>query len=117
MGAEVVKADRGGGGGGKQVAEIEISCPWMDNRSTEDREKTAKHDPLSWEVKQQFSGYNVKQFNIAIDVFGRWSVQLGNTMKELVRQLRSRSVLRRIQKVNLSHSLNLACAFKILMLF
>ena len=113
MGAEVIKVD----GERKQVAEIEINCPWLDNRLTEDREKKAKHIPLSWELKQQFPGYNVKQFNIAIDVFGRWSVQLGNTMKELGGQRRSRSVLRRIQKVNLSHSLNLACAFKILMLF
>ena len=83
----------------KQVAGIEMSCPWMDNRSTKEAEKAAKYSPLRWELKQQYPGYEVKQFNIIIDVLGGWS--------ELVGQ-RSRSVLRRMQKVILSHSLNIA---------
>ena len=47
---------------------IEMSCPWMDNRSTKEAEKTAKFGPLRWELKQQYHGYEVKQFNIIIDV-------------------------------------------------
>ena len=40
-------------------------------------------------------------------------MELEETMKDLVGQ-RSRSVLRRMQKVMLSHSLNIARAFKVL---
>ena len=98
----------------KQVVVIEMSCPWMDNRSTKEAEKTAKYGPLRWELKQQYPGYEVKQFNIIIGVLGGWSVELEETMKELVGQ-RSRSVLRRMQEVILSHGLNIARTFKILM--
>ena len=100
----------------KRVAVIEMSCPWMDNRAIKDAEKTTKYGPLRWELKQQYPGYEVKQFNIIIDVLGGWSVYVEETMKDLVEQ-RSRSVLRRMQKVNLSHSLNIARAFKVLMWF
>ena len=44
----------------------------------------------------------MKQFNIIIDVLGGWSINLEETMKDLVGQ-RSRSVLR-----ILSHSLEIA---------
>ena len=53
------------------------------------------------------------QFNIIIDVLWGWSVDLEETIKDLVGQ-RSRSVLRRRQNVILSHSLNIARAFKVL---
>ena len=108
--ARVVEKDR------KRVAVIEMSCPWMDNRAIKDAGKRAKYGPLRWELKQQYPGYEVKQFNIIIDVFGGWSVDVEETMKDLVGQ-RSRSVLRRMQKVILSHSLNIARAFKVLMGF
>ena len=98
----------------KQVVVIEMSCPWMDNRSTKEAEKTAKYGLLRWELKQRYPGYEVKQFNIIIDVLEEWSVEVEETMKELVGQ-RSRSVLRQMQKVILSHSLNIARTFKILM--
>ena len=106
--ARIVEKER------KCVAVIEMSCPWMDNRAIKDTEKTAKYGPLRWELKQQYTGCEVKQFNIIIDVFGGWSVDIGETMKNLVEQ-RSRSVLRRMQKLILSHSLNIARAFKVLM--
>ena len=51
---------------------------------------------------------------IIIDVLGGWSVDLEETLKDPVGQ-RSRSVLRRTKKVILSHSLNIARAFKVLM--
>ena len=100
----------------KRVAVIEMSCPWMDNRAIKDAEKTAKYGPLRWELEQQYPGYEVKQFNIIIDVLGGWSVDVEETVKDLVGQ-RSRSVLRRMQKVILSHSLNIARTFKVLMSF
>ena len=37
----------------KGVAMIEMSCPWMDNRSTKEAEKTTKYGRLRWELKQQ----------------------------------------------------------------
>ena len=97
-----------------RIVEIEMSCPWMENRAIKDAEKTAKYGPLRWELKQQYHGYEVKQFNIIVDVLGGWSVDVEETMKDLVGQ-RSRSVLRRMQKVILSHSLNIARTFKVLM--
>ena len=63
---------------------------------------------------QQYPGYEVKQFNIIIDVLGGWSVDIEETVKDLVGQ-RSRSVLRLMQKVILSHSLNIERAVKVLM--
>ena len=62
---------------------------------------------------EQYPGYETKQFNIIIDVLGGWSGVLEETMKDLVGQ-RSRSVLRQMQKVILSHSLNIVPAFKVL---
>ena len=53
----------------------------MDNRAIIDAEKTAKYGPLRWELKQQYPGYQVKQFNIIIDVLGGWSVDVEETMK------------------------------------
>ena len=51
--ARIVEKER------KQVAVIEMSCPWMDNRAIKDAEKTAKYGPLKWELKQQYPGYEV----------------------------------------------------------
>ena len=106
--ARIVEKER------KQVAAVEMSCSWMENRAIKDTEKTAKYGSLRWELKQQYPGYEGKQFNIIIGVLGGWSIDVEETMKDLVRH-RSRSVLRRMQKVILSHSLNIARAFKVLM--
>ena len=56
----------------KRVALIEMSCPWTDNRSTREAEKA---------TKQQYPRYDVKHFNIVIDVIGGWSVDLEETTK------------------------------------
>ena len=85
----------------------------MDNRSTKEAEKTTKYGLLRWELNQQYPRYDVKNFDIVIDVIEGWSMDLEETMKELVGQ-RSRSVLRWIQRVVLSHSLYIARTFKIL---
>ena len=89
--ARIVEKER------KRVAVIEMSCPWMDNRAIKDAEKTTKYGPLRWELKQQYSGYEVKQFNIIIiiNVLGGWFVDVEETIKDLVGQT-SRSVLRRM---------------------
>ena len=63
-------------------------------------------------LRQQYPGYEEKQFNIIIDVLGGWSEDLDAKMKELAGE-GTRHVLKRMQKVVLSHSL--ACSFKILL--
>ena len=85
----------------------------MDNRTAKDKEKTTKYDALRWEIKQQYPGYEVKQHIIIIDALGGWSEDLEARMKELLGE-RTKHVLKRMQKVVLSHSLNIARSFKIL---
>ena len=47
---------------------VEMSCQWINNREKKDDEKTLKYDPFSWELKQQFPGYRVEQYNVIIDM-------------------------------------------------
>ena len=53
-----------------------MSCPWITNRTKKTTEKTLKYGPLRWELKQQYQGYEVRQYNIIIDVLGGWSRDL-----------------------------------------
>lgn len=46
---------------------LEMGCPCVNNREKKSEDKTLKYDPLHWELKQQFPGYEVKQRNIIID--------------------------------------------------
>ena len=85
----------------------------MDNKTAKEKDKTAKYAALRWELKQ-YTGYEVKQYNVIIDVLGGWSEALEAKMKELVGE-RSKHLLKRMQKVVLSHSLNIARSFKILL--
>ena len=39
----------------KRVITLEMSCPWITNRT----KKTLKDGPLRWELKQQYQGYEV----------------------------------------------------------
>ena len=89
-----------------------MSCPWITNRTKKTAEKTLKYGPLRWELKQQYQGYEVRQYNIIMDVHGGWSRDLDVTMKELVGS-RSKRVLQNMQKTVLSGSLNIARTFKV----
>jgi len=87
----------------------------MDNRTVKDKKKTNKDAALRWELKQQYPGYEeVKQYNVIIDVLNGWSEDLEAKMKELVGE-RTKHVLKRMQNVVLSHSLNIARSSKILL--
>ena len=44
--------------------------PWVTNRDKKKEEKTTKYGPLRRELKQNYQGYKVKQYNIIIDVPG-----------------------------------------------
>ena len=52
----------------KKVMAVEMSCPWINNREKKDEEKTLNNGPLRWELKQQFPGYRVEQYNVIIDM-------------------------------------------------
>ena len=67
----------------KKVLAIEMSCPWTENREKKQEEKTIKYGPLRWELKQQFPGYDIQQYNIIIDVLGGWSTEVDEAMREL----------------------------------
>ena len=51
----------------KRVLAVEMSCPWTENRGTKQEEEITKYGPLRRELKQQFSGYDILQYNIIID--------------------------------------------------
>ena len=57
----------------KTVILLEMSYPWPDNRTSKSYEKTEKYAPLRLELKRQFQGFKVKQFNIIMDVLGGYS--------------------------------------------
>ena len=55
----------------KKVWAVEISYPWVENPGKKDEEKTIKDGPLRWELRKQYTGYNIDQCNIVIDVLYR----------------------------------------------
>ena len=68
----------------KNVMAVEMSCPWINNHEKKDEEKTLKYGSLRWELKQQFPGYRVEQYNVIIDVLGGWSRDLDATMRKML---------------------------------
>ena len=40
--------------------------------------------PLRWELEQKYSGYEISQYNIIVDVLGGWSTDVEVAVKELV---------------------------------
>ena len=66
----------------KRVLAVEMSCPWTENRK-ETRREDHQVCPLRWELKQQFPGYDIRQYKIIIDVLGGWSRGVDEAMTEL----------------------------------
>ena len=91
-----------------------MTCPWMDNRKHKEEEKTLKYAPLRLELKRQYPGFMIRQFNIVIDALGGYSKSLKEEVKALVGSDRYREVLRRMQKAVLSHTLHIVKAFKVM---
>ena len=98
----------------KKVTLLEMSCPWIENRKQKEEGKTRKYAPQRWEVKKQYPGYMITQINIIVDVLGGFSKELSSSVREMLGTVRSRDVLRRMQKSVLSSSLNIARTFKVL---
>ena len=71
-----------------------------------------KYGPLRWELKQKYQGYEVKQYNIIMDVLGGWCRDLEVKLKELVGS-KSKGVLHNMQKAALSGTLNISRTFKV----
>ena len=69
-------------------------------------EKTRKYGPLRYELKQQFKGYKVEQFNIIMDVLGGYSAHLEENVNRLVGK-KSKEGLRNMQKSVISWTLNI----------
>ncbi|XP_068739001.1 uncharacterized protein [Montipora capricornis] len=84
----------------KSVILLEMSCPWMNNREIKSCEKTEKYAQLRLESKRQFPGYQVKQFNIVMDVLGGYSEELESTIRSLVGVKRERSKQRFLNGTN-----------------
>ena len=96
---------------GKIVSTIEMSCPWVQNRCQKDEEKTLKYEPLRWELKAQYKGYKIIQYNVIIDVLGGWSVDMKRFLRVL-RGSRRREILRLMQRSVTSSTLHIARTFK-----
>ena len=89
-----------------------ISCPWISNREKKSEEKTMKYGPLRWELKEQFKGYDVHQYNIIKDVLCVWSKETEISVQSPVGR-NTTQVLERMHKAVLSMTLNIARNFKI----
>ena len=65
------------------------------------------------ELKKQHPGYEVRQYNIVIDVLGGYSKETSDQVRNLLGPLKGRDVLREVQKAVLSSSLNIERTFEI----
>ena len=91
---------------------LEMSCPWVTNQEKKEEENTTKYRPLCWELKQNYQGYKVKQYNIIMDILGRWSRDLEDELNKLVAS-KSKGVLHNMQKAVISGTLNISQPFKV----
>ena len=96
----------------KIIIIMEMSCPWVSNRQKKTSEKTMKYAPLRWELKQNYPGYEILQYNIIVDVLEGWSTNVEVAVKELVGR-RHRDTLKKMQRACLSVTLNIALTFKV----
>ena len=93
---------------------IEISCPWIEDRKQKNQETTTKYAPLRWELKQQHRGYTMKQYNIIIDVLGGYSSETRENVILLLGKTKADKTLFNMQKAVISRTLNNTRSFKVL---
>ena len=75
---------------------VDTTCPWIDNRTKKEVQKTMKYELLRWELKNKYPGQALQQVNIVIDVLGGYSKELGHTMRELFEDKRTRNILQKM---------------------
>ena len=92
---------------------VEMSCPWTESREKKQEEKTIKYGPLRWELKRQFPGYDIGQYNIIIDDLGDWSTKGEEAMRELF-GAQGGEILLRMQRAVISDTLNIARTLKVM---
>ena len=97
----------------KKVLTVEMSCPWTENREKKQQEKTIKDGALRWELKQQLTAYDIRQYNIIVDVLGGWSTEVDEAMRGLF-GARGGKILFRMQRAVISHTLNIARTLKVM---
>ena len=97
----------------KKVLGVEMSCPWTENREKKQEEKTTKCGPLRWELKHQFPGYEIRQYNIIIDVLGGWSREVDEALTELF-GARGGEILLWMHRAIISHTLNITRTLKVM---
>ena len=66
---------------------------------------------ITYELKEQFKGYKLEQFNIIMKVHGRYSIELEEQMSKSVGRKGSQ-VLVKMQKTVISSTLNNVLTFK-----
>ena len=66
-----------------------------------------------WELRERNPGYQVKQYNIIIDVLGGYSADVSHAVKELIGE-KSATILQTMQRSVISNTLNIARNLKIL---
>ena len=96
----------------KIVSTIEMSCPWVENRGKKDEEKTLRYGPLQWELKAQYNGYKINQYNVIINVLGDWNVDMERSLRVLLGS-RCRKILQLMQRSVISSTLHIARPFKV----
>ena len=96
----------------KRVVTLEMSCSWVTDREKKEEEKSTKYGQLRWELKQKYQGYEMKQYNIIINVSGGWCRDLEVKLKKVVGS-KSKGVLYNMQKAVLSGALTISRKFKV----
>ena len=71
-----------------------------------------KYGPLRWELKEQYKGCEVHQYNIIMDILGGWLKETEISVRSLVGR-KTIQVLERMQRAVLSAMLNIARTFKV----
>lgn len=88
----------------------EMSYPWIQNREKKDEKKVLKYEPLCWELKQQFEGYKITQYNIVMCVLGGWSSSMEVSLSQVLGN-KGKEVLKRMQRSIIWSSLNIVRTF------
>ena len=66
-----------------------------------------KYGPLRFELARRYPGYKIIQLNVIIDVLGGWSKDVEAQMRKIF-GVRTKDVLKRVEKAVISCSLNIA---------
>ena len=99
----------------KTIFILEMSIPWIENRTTKLEEKNEKYLNIIQNLKLQHPGYTVKQLTFIIDCMGGYSKDLITNLKGLgFTKTEIHSMLPKIQKIVIIEANSVINHFKIL---